>query len=75
MVQRVCVYPMPFPVVNIFSVVSLSQVMKQYFMLLLEYNCFTKLCYFLLYNEVNQLYVFIYPLLPEPPFCPLMPPF
>ena len=24
---------------------------------LLEYNCFIMLCYFLLYNEVNQLYV------------------
>ena len=29
---------------------------------LLEYNCFTMLCQFLLYSEVNQLYVYIYPL-------------
>ena len=28
---------------------------------LLEYNCFTMLCWFLLYTEVNQLYVYIYP--------------
>ena len=28
---------------------------------LLEYNCFTMLCQFLLYNKVNQLYVYIYP--------------
>ena len=30
--------------------------------LLLEYNCFTMLCKFLLYSRVNQLYVYIYPL-------------
>ena len=28
---------------------------------LLEYNCFTMVCQFLLYNKVNQLYVYIYP--------------
>ena len=28
---------------------------------LLEYNCFTVLCYFLLYNKVNHLYIYIYP--------------
>ena len=27
----------------------------------LEYNCFTMVCYFLLYNKVNQLYIYIYP--------------
>ena len=27
----------------------------------MEYNCFAMLCLFLLYNEVNQLYVYIYP--------------
>ena len=32
---------------------------------LLEYNCFKMLCYFLLYNEVNQLYVYIYPHIPS----------
>ena len=26
-----------------------------------EYNCFTKVCQFLLYNKVNQLYIYIYP--------------
>ena len=29
-------------------------------LLLLGYSCFALLCYFLLYNEVNQLYVCIY---------------
>ena len=27
---------------------------------LLEYNCFTMVCSFLLYNKVNQLYIYIY---------------
>ena len=45
--------------------------------LLLEYNCFTVLCQFLLYNKVNQLYVYIYPhitfLLCLPPTLPIPP--
>ena len=43
---------------------------------LVEYNCFTMLCLFVLYNEVNQLYVYIYIyLLPlEPPSYPAIPP-
>ena len=36
-----------------------------------EYNCFTTLCYFLLYNTVDQLYVYIHSL---PPGLPLHPP-
>ena len=32
---------------------------------LLDYNCITMLCQFLLYNEVNQLYVYIYPHTPS----------
>ena len=32
------------------------------FFFFLENNCFTMLCQFLLYNEVNQLYVSMYPL-------------
>ena len=32
---------------------------------LLEYNCFTMLCQFVLYNKVNQLYVYIYPHIPS----------
>ena len=32
---------------------------------LLEYTCFTMLCQFLLYNKVNQLYVYIYPPIPS----------
>ena len=44
---------------------------------LLEYNCFTMLCQFLLYNKVNQLYVYIYPHIPSllrlPPTLPIPP--
>ena len=32
---------------------------REYFNFLLEYNFFTRLCQFLLYDEVNQLYVYI----------------
>ena len=39
--------------------------MKFFLTSLLEYNCFTMLCYFLLYNKVNQLYVYIYPHIPS----------
>ena len=28
---------------------------------LLEYNCFTMVCQFLIYSKVNQLYIYIYP--------------
>ena len=28
---------------------------------LLKYNCFTMVCQFLLYNKMNQLYIYIYP--------------
>ena len=38
-----------------------------HFTFLLECNCFTMLCWFLLYNNVNQLYVCIYPLPLGPP--------
>ena len=44
----------------------------------MEYNCFTMLYYFLLYNKLNQLYINIYPrissllrLPPTPPIPPL----
>ena len=44
---------------------------------LLEYNCFTMVCQFLLYNKVNQLYIYIYPhissLLRLPPTLPIPP--
>ena len=44
---------------------------------LLEYNCFTMVCQFLLYNKVNQLYIYIYPhissLLHLPPSHPPYP--
>ena len=42
---------------------------------LLEYNCFTMVCQFLLYNKVKQLYIYIYPhfssLLCLPPTLPI----
>ena len=44
---------------------------------LLEYNCFTLVCQFLLYNKVNRLYIYIYPhissLLRLPPTLPIPP--
>ena len=39
---------------------------------LLEYNCFTMLCQFLLYTEVNQLYIYMYSFPVGPPS--LLPP-
>ena len=38
-----------------------------HFFFKLEDNCFTMLCWFLLYNNVNQLYVYICPLPLNPP--------
>ena len=38
---------------------------------LLEYNCFTMLHWFLPYNNVNQPYVYTYPLPLEPPSHPI----
>ena len=44
---------------------------------LLEYNCFTMVCSLLLYNKVNQLYVYTYPHIPSllrlPPTLPIPP--
>ena len=37
---------------------------------LLEYNCFSMFCYFFLYSEVNQPFVYIYPLPLRPPSPP-----
>ena len=37
----------------------------------LEYNCFSMLCWFLLYNKVNQLYVYIISSLLDLPPTPL----
>ena len=33
-----------------------------YYNFLLDYSCFTILCYFLLYSKMNQLYMYIYTL-------------
>ena len=58
---------------------SLNCKIHQYFFLtsLLEYNCFTMVCQFLLYNKVNQLYIYIYPHIPSllhlPPTLPIPP--
>ena len=46
------------------------EILSKFFLILfflLEYNCFTMLCWFLLYNEANQLYGYISPLPPGPP--------
>ena len=44
---------------------------------IVEYNCFTVVCQFLLYNKVNQLYVYLYPHIPSllclPPTLPIPP--
>ena len=44
---------------------------------LLECNCSTMLCQFLLYNKVNQLYIYVYPHIPSllnlPPTLPISP--
>ena len=50
---RVCVFHILFP----------------YFLYLLQYNCFAMLCWFLLYNNVNQPYVHL-----SPPFWASHPP-
>ena len=48
-----------------------------FFTSLLEYNGFTMLCQFPLYNKVNQLYAYIYPYIPSllhlPPNLPIPP--
>ena len=36
-----------------------------FFISLLEYNCFTMVRQFLLYNKGNQLYIYIYPHIPS----------
>ncbi|CAI9166893.1 unnamed protein product [Rangifer tarandus platyrhynchus] len=43
-----------------------------FLILLLEFNCFAVLCSFLL-HQVNQLYVYMYPLCLEPPTLPSRP--
>ena len=45
---------------------------KLRYIFLLEYNCFTILYQFLLYNEVHQLYVYIYALPLVLPSCTLL---
>ena len=55
--------------------------LRQYLLLfktsLLQYNCFTMVCQFLLYNKVSQLYIYIYHhisfLLCLPPTLPIPP--
>ena len=50
---------------------SVSFLKKNY---LLGYNCFTTLCQFLLYNRVNQLYMYTYPFSPGSRSLPPIPP-
>ena len=60
---------------------NISKLMDLFFFFfltsLLEYNCFTKVCQFLLYNKLNQLYINIYPHIPSllhlPPTLPIRP--
>ena len=40
---------------------SVSTLFIYFLTSLLEYNCFTMVCWFLLFNRVNQLYIYIYP--------------
>ena len=58
-----------------FTMSFLSLILFFFLNSLLEYNCFTLLCQFLLYNKVNQLYVYIYPHIPSllclPPTLPI----
>ena len=53
-------------------------VLSYFFKSLLAYNCFTMVCQFLLYNKVNQLYIYIHPhissLLCLPPTLRIPPP-
>ena len=58
--------------------ISFSWIFLVFFLTsLLEYSCFTMLCQFLLYNKVNQLYVYIHPHIPSllrlPPTLPIPP--
>ena len=59
---------------GIFFIVSFFIYIYRYIFLtsLLDYNCFTMVCYFLLYNKANQLYIYIYPI--SPPSCVSHPP-
>ena len=54
------------------TVLNATELFTLFLTSLLEYNCFTMLCQFLLYNKVNQLYVYIY--LHIPPSCVSLPP-
>ena len=61
-----------------FSCIRFAQKTYIYFLTsLLEYNCFTMVCQFLLYNKVNQLYIYIYPHISSlqllPPTLPIPP--
>ena len=53
------------------------EVLISFLTALLVYNCFIIVCQFLLYNKVNQLYIYIYPhissLLHLPPTHPIPP--
>jgi len=53
--------------VNKWNISYLMYIVFFLFFLKLEDNCFILLCWFLLYNSMNQLYISIYPLSLEPP--------
>ena len=60
-----------------FVVLSSMLAILFFFKSLLEYNCFTVLCYFLLHNKANQPYAYICPHIPSllslPPIVPIPP--
>ena len=59
-----------------FSHIRFHGILFFYFIFnLLNYNCFTMLCSFLLYNKVNQLHVYLYSIPLEPPTPRPIPPF
>ena len=68
------VFPFPKAPGNYYGMTVLQHSFTFFPTSLLEYKCFTMLCQFLLYNKVNQLYVYIYPHIPSllrlPPTLP-----
>ena len=62
---------------SIYLFIYLISIFLLFLTSLLGYNCFTLLCQLLLYNKVNQLYVYIYPHIPSllrlPPTLPIPP--
>ena len=56
-----------FFIIEIQFIYSCARLILLFKFSLLEYTCFTMLCWFLLYSEVNQSYAYIYPCSLGPP--------